>query len=56
MVADVDHSNMFEPIFERYIGDESTARAVIAAARDSLAIDRAYRGALATAMMEIPES
>jgi hypothetical protein len=56
MVADVDHSNMFEPIFERYIGDERTAGGVVAAARDSLAIDRAYRGALATAMMELPET
>jgi hypothetical protein len=28
---------------------------VVAAARDSLAIDRAYRDALASAMLEIPE-
>jgi hypothetical protein len=28
---------------------------VVAAARDSLAIDRAYRGALASAMLEIGE-
>jgi len=55
MVADIDHSNMFEPIFERYLKDEKTAEAVICAARDSLAIDRAYRGTLAFAMMEIPE-
>lgn len=56
MVADIDHSNMFEPIFERYLVDEKTARGVIIAAQDSLAIDRAYRSVLATAMMEIPES
>lgn len=56
MVADVDHSKMFEPVFERHLVDERTAQAVVLAARDSLAIDRAYRSALATAMMEIPES
>lgn len=56
MVADIDHSNLLEPIFERYVVDERTARAVVTAARDSLAIDRAYRDTLAVAMMEIPES
>jgi hypothetical protein len=44
---------MFEPIYERYIVDEATAQAVIRAAQDSLALDRAYRSALATAMLEI---
>lgn len=56
MVADIDHSNLLEPIFERYVVDERTARAVLTAARDSLAIDRAYRDTLASAMMEISES
>ncbi len=55
MVADVDHTNMFEPIFERYLKDEEMAAAVIRAAQDSMAIDRAYRGALASAIMEILE-
>ncbi len=55
MVADEDHSDMFEPIFDRYIVDEATAQAVICAAQDSLAIDRSYRSALATAMMRIAE-
>jgi hypothetical protein len=56
MVADEDHSDLFEPIYDRYIIDEATAQAVIRAAQDSLAIDRAYRSALATAMMQIAES
>ena len=56
MVADEDHSDMFEPIYDRYIIDEATAQAVICAAQDCLAIDRAYRSALATAMMAISES
>lgn len=56
MVADIDHSNLFESVFERHVSDERVARAVIAAAQDSLAVDRAYRNTLAVAMMEIPES
>jgi hypothetical protein len=55
MVADIDHSNLFEPIFERYVTDERIARIVVNAANDSLAIDRAYRNALAVAMMDISE-
>ena len=57
MVADEDHSDMFEPIYDRYIIDERTAQAVDPrGAQDSLAIDRAYRSALATAMAQIEES
>jgi hypothetical protein len=55
MVADIDHSDMFEPIFDKYVADDTTARAVIRAAQDSLAIDRSYRSALATAMMRIAQ-
>jgi hypothetical protein len=56
MVADEDHSDMFEPIYDRHITDERTAQAVIRSALDSLAVDRAYRSALATAMAQIEES
>jgi len=56
MVADEDHSDMFEPVYDRYITDERIAQAVIRAATDSLAVDRAYRSALATAMAQIEES
>jgi hypothetical protein len=55
-VADEDHSDMFEPIYDRHITDERVAQAVIRAAKDSLDVDRAYRSALATAMAEIAES
>lgn len=55
MVADIDHSNLFEPVFERYVVDERIASMVVRAANDSLALDRAYRNALAVAMLEIPE-
>ena len=56
MVADEDHSDMFEPIYDRHVTDERAAQAVIRAALDSLAVDRAYRSALATAMARIEES
>jgi hypothetical protein len=56
MVADEDHSDMFDPIYDRHIVDEAAAQAVLRAAQDSLAIDRAYRSALATAMLQIEES
>ncbi len=51
----IDHSNLFEPVFERHVTDERTAHPVVNAALDSLAIDRAYRNALTVAMMEIPD-
>jgi hypothetical protein len=56
MVADEAHSDMFEPVFDKYVVDENAAQAVIRAARDSLAVDRAYRSALATGMMRIAVS
>ncbi len=56
MTADEAHSDLFEPVYERYVVDEATAQAVIRAAQDSLAIDQAYRCALAIAMASIPES
>jgi hypothetical protein len=49
-VADEEHSDIFEPIFARYIDSQASAQAVLAAARDCLLIDRAFRGALADAM------
>ncbi len=51
-VADEAHSDLFEPIFARHIDSETTAEAALAAARDCLVIDRAFRGALADAMAE----
>jgi hypothetical protein len=53
--SDIDHSNLFEPVFERHVADERTARLVVNTALDSLALDRAYRNALAIAMVDIPD-
>ena len=52
-VADEDHSDIFEPIFTRYVDSEAAAQAVLAATRDGLLIDRALRGALADAMLAV---
>jgi pyrroloquinoline quinone (PQQ) biosynthesis protein C len=52
-VADEDHSDIFEPIFERYVNSDAAAEAVLAATRDGLLIDRALRGALADAMLAV---
>jgi len=52
-VADEDHSDIFEPIFQRYVDSGSAAQAVLAATRDGLLIDRALRGALADAMLAV---
>ncbi|MGH7824059.1 MAG: hypothetical protein ACREQ7_02600 [Candidatus Binatia bacterium] len=52
-VADEDHSDIFEPIFDRYVMDEASAKAALDATRDGLLIDRALRGALADAMLEV---
>jgi hypothetical protein len=52
-VADEDHSDIFEPIFTRYVNTEEAAQAVLAATLDCLLIDRALRGAMADAMMAV---
>jgi len=52
-VADEDHSDIFEPIFARYVDSEAAAQAVLSATRDCLVLDRALRGALAEAMLAV---
>ena len=52
-VADIEHSNLFEPIFERYVTDETSAKSVLDATEDGLVLDRAFRGAIATAMLAV---
>ena len=52
-VADQDHSDILEPIFERYVVDEASRQAVLDATRDGLLLDRAFRGAIAGAMLEV---
>ena len=53
MVADVEHTEMFESILDQYITSEASARAVVSAAQDSLAIYRLFLSAITTAQLEL---
>jgi hypothetical protein len=55
MVADVEHSHIFDGIFDRYVIDDQSAREVLRGAGESLTIERAFHGAVATAMLECGE-
>ena len=52
-VADVEHAEMMWEVFENYAASDEAQRAVLGAAHDCMEIDRAYRGALADAMLKI---
>ena len=52
-VADVDHTKMIEDVFAIYVNSEETLNLALKGARDSLAIERGYRGALAAGMGRI---
>ncbi|MCZ6626110.1 MAG: iron-containing redox enzyme family protein [Deltaproteobacteria bacterium] len=52
-VADTEHSDMMAEVYLRYATTPEAQNAVLQGARESMAIDRAYRGALATMMEEI---
>src|SRR5258706_4721622 len=51
--ADEAHSDLMEMIFDRHVKNGREEQAVLRGARESLEIDRAYRGALADAMAKI---
>lgn len=53
VVADTEHSENISEIFERYIKTPEDRDLALAGARDSMAIDRAYRGALGYYMEQI---
>ena len=53
MIADVEHSQLLDRVFERYVVDERAARKVLRGAEESLAIERSFHGAIATAMAEM---
>jgi pyrroloquinoline quinone (PQQ) biosynthesis protein C len=52
-VADVEHADMMWEVFEKYARTEEAQQAVVSAAHECMEIDRAYRGALADAMLAI---
>ena len=53
VVADMDHSENISEMFERYVKTPEDRDLVLKGARDSMAIDRAYRGALGYYMEQI---
>jgi hypothetical protein len=54
VVADTEHSENISEMFERYVKTSQDCELVLEGARDSMAIDRAYRGALGYYMEQIP--
>ena len=53
VVADTDHSENISQMFERYVKTPEDCELVLKGARESMAIDRAYRGALGYYMAQI---
>jgi hypothetical protein len=53
VVADTEHSENISEMFERYVKTPEDHQLVLQGARDSMAIDRAYRGALGYYMERI---
>jgi pyrroloquinoline quinone (PQQ) biosynthesis protein C len=52
-VADTEHSDSISAMFERYVKTPEDRELVLEGARDCMAIDRAYRGALGYYMEQI---
>jgi Iron-containing redox enzyme len=53
VVADMDHSENISAIFERHVKTPQDCELVLQGARDSMAVDRAYRGALGFYMAQM---
>ena len=53
LVADVEHSDLLNQVFENYVVDDLSVQQVLRGAEESLAIERCFHGAVATAMAEL---
>ncbi len=53
LFADVEHSDLLNQVFQRYVVDDITAGQVLCGAEESLAIERSFHGAVAAAMAEL---
>jgi hypothetical protein len=53
VAADMDHSDNISEIFSTYVKTPQDFELALQGARDSMAIDRAYRGALGYYMEQI---
>jgi hypothetical protein len=50
LVADVEHTDLLDEVFRSNVVDDSTVQQVLRGAEESLAIERCFHGAVATAM------
>ncbi len=55
LVADEDHSDMMEEVFDRYAQFEEAQRQVLEGSKDSLDFTRAFKGALAIVLETIAD-
>jgi len=53
LVADVEHSDLLNQVFENYVVDDLSVQQVLRGAEESLAIERCFHGAVATTMAEL---
>jgi hypothetical protein len=53
MVADVEHSHIFDGVFARHVVNDQAVGEVLHGAEESLMIERAFHGAIATAMLSV---
>ena len=49
----MEHSHLFDEVFARHVVDERSAKEVLRGAEESLTIERAFHGAVATGMLEV---
>jgi len=49
----VEHSHIFDEMFARYVVDDRSAKQVVRGAEESLTIERAFHGAVATGMIDV---
>jgi DNA-directed RNA polymerase subunit K/omega len=55
LVADVEHTDLLQDVFTRHVIDAKSAKQILRGAEESLAIERSFHGAVATAMAEMNE-
>ncbi|MBM4260880.1 MAG: hypothetical protein FJ143_15880 [Deltaproteobacteria bacterium] len=53
LIADVDHTDLLQEVFHRHVVDHQTVQQVLRGAEESLAIERCFHGAVASAMAEM---
>jgi hypothetical protein len=54
VVMDVEHAHLLKGVAQKYATNETAQKAIIRGARESLLIDRVYRGHLADMLESLP--